>query len=402
MPFYNQHSTVIAGVSSLPTGYTINNSVRFRSSAGAYLSRTTGTSNRRTWTWSGWIKLTKENTTQIFSAGSSSSYVLQARIVTGNGIQIYQDWAGSTVMNIWTGTNTQLRDFSNWYHIVYAVDTTQATSTDRVKIYLNGVQLTAFTNNTYPPQNYELSVNYNPFYIASYLAGVATSSDAYQTEINFIDGQALTADDFGETDATTGVWKPKEYTGTYGTNGFYLPTTATTQAEGFNTVLYTGNTNLQSISGVGFSPDFVWIKNRTGANNHYLYDSIRGTARHLGSQTSAAESSGEQQFTSFDSDGFTVPYDVSGYNNYAGRSYVAWTWDAGANQASTGISSVRYIGEGATNPVKGFGFSPDLVIAKARSAGSPLLYDSVRGAGYFLQPNSTGAESYDITRISVL
>jgi len=203
-------------------GYTIEDSLRFRSSAGAYLSRTTGTSNRRTWTWSGWIKLTKENTTQIFSSGSSSNYVLQARIVTGNGIQIYQDWAGSTVMNIWTGTNTQLRDFSSWYHIVYAIDTTQATSTDRVKIYLNGVQLTAFTNNTYPSQNYELSVNYNPFYIASYLNGVATTSDAYQTEINFIDGQALTADDFGEFDEDTGVWKPKAYSGSYGTNGFYL------------------------------------------------------------------------------------------------------------------------------------------------------------------------------------
>jgi hypothetical protein len=94
------------------------------------------------------------------------------------------------------------------------------------------------------------------------------------TEVNFVDGQALTPSDFGETDTTTGVWKPKEYTGTYGTNGFYLPMKETQQATGFNTVLYTGNGGTQSITGVGFSPDLVWTKIERLHYNHGFFDSV--------------------------------------------------------------------------------------------------------------------------------
>jgi hypothetical protein len=297
-------------------------------------------------------------------------------------------------------TDAVFRDPSAWYHLTVVVDTSNATSTDRIIFYVNGVRVTSFSSTTYPSLN--LATVYNVSGGASHYIGSLTGSgdfDGYLTEVNFIDGQALTADDFGEYDAN-GTWKAKRYTGTYGTNGFYLPMKPTTQAELQNTVLYAGNTDEQSIAGIGYAPDFVWIKNRTGANNHYLYDTVRGTDRSLSSQSTGTESVGAQQLTSFDTDGFTVPYDVSGYNNYAGRSYVAWTWDAGDNQTSTGISSVQYFGQGVAQSVKGFGFSPDLVWIKSRDiAASSILIDSVRGSGFELSSNTTGAEtSNGVTR----
>jgi hypothetical protein len=124
---------------------------------------------------------------------------------------------------VWQVATTQVfRDPSAWYHIVVDIDTTQATASNRVKIFVNGVQVTSLAVASYPSLNFDTSFNYNvAHYIGTY---IVTSSyfDGYLTEVNFIDGQALTPSSFGETDAVTGVWKPKKYAGTYGTNGFYL------------------------------------------------------------------------------------------------------------------------------------------------------------------------------------
>jgi hypothetical protein len=120
-------------------------------------------------------------------------------------------------------TSTALfRDPSAWYHVVVAFDTTQATASDRVKIYINGLQLTSFSTATYPGQNLAINVNTsNTQYIGADPANSAYF-DGYMAEIYFVDGQALTASSFGETNSSTGGWQPKAYTGTYGTNGFYL------------------------------------------------------------------------------------------------------------------------------------------------------------------------------------
>jgi hypothetical protein len=128
----------------------------------------------------------------------------------------------STTYDMRIETTQVFRDVSAWGHLVVAIDTTQATSTNRVKIYWNGTQITALSTTTYPSQNFETDVNNTN----SHKIGVQGSSygrhNGYLTEINFIDGQALTPSDFGETDSATGVWKPKAYSGTYGTNGFFL------------------------------------------------------------------------------------------------------------------------------------------------------------------------------------
>jgi hypothetical protein len=117
------------------------------------------------------------------------------------------------------------RDPSAWYHIVASVDTTQATASNRAKLYVNGVQVTALSTATYPSQNTDTSVNNTVIHSIGALridGSYAQFLNGYLTEINFIDGQALTPSSFGETDPITGVWTPKKYTGSYGAQGWYL------------------------------------------------------------------------------------------------------------------------------------------------------------------------------------
>ena len=218
------HDNALIGASG-QGGYQISRSLRFNSADSAYLNRTPASAgNRKTWTWSGWIKFSSISVSSngIFEAATNSSN-RSVLVITGNSqLQWFDSSGGSTVTQL--VTSQVFRDFSAWYHIVLAVDTTQATSSNRVKIYVNGSQVTAFGTATYPSQNFDTQVNAA---VATVLgAGTAYTPsafyDGYLTEINFIDGQALTPSSFGETDTITGVWKPKKYAGTYGTNGFYL------------------------------------------------------------------------------------------------------------------------------------------------------------------------------------
>jgi len=199
-------------------------SARFNSADSAYLNRTPASaSNRKTWTWSGWVKRTTVNTTgqNLFSTDNGSSTTI-GQLFFNDAILEFNCYASSAYQ--WRLITTQVwRDLSAWYHIVAVVDTTQATSSNRVKLYVNGTQITAFSTATYPSQNFDGAYNLNqPHYIG---AAITSSGylNGYLAEVNFIDGQALTPASFGQTNAGTGVWEPIAYTGTYGTNGFYLP-----------------------------------------------------------------------------------------------------------------------------------------------------------------------------------
>jgi hypothetical protein len=114
------------------------------------------------------------------------------------------------------------RDTSAWMHLVLSVDTTQATASNRTKIYVNGAQITQFGSSTYPAQNYDTFINNNNIHYIGDRGAGSQPFDGYLADIHFIDGQALDPTSFGEFSATTGVWMPKAYTGTYGTNGFHL------------------------------------------------------------------------------------------------------------------------------------------------------------------------------------
>ena len=210
--------------------YLINNSLRLRSSASAYLSRTpASTTNQKTFTISLWVKrgtLGSSTYNTFFYAGANSTYWFQARF-GADSIQVTGTTSGGSTAIDFT-TNAVYRDPSSWYHVVIAIDTTQATAANRQFIYVNGVSQT-LTQNTQVAQNTSLAVNQNVIHTIGVLNyATANYFDGYLAEYNFIDGQALTPTSFGAYNTISGVWQPIRYTGTYGTNGFYLPFSNTT------------------------------------------------------------------------------------------------------------------------------------------------------------------------------
>jgi len=396
------------GGNTLP-GYYLESSLRFRSSATAYLSRTPTTAgNRKTWTWSGWVKRGKITAGQwLFGAGPVGTDFELIRFGSGGAANDYLEYVrvvGGAV-NAQKVSNQVFRDTSAWYHIVVVEDAANTVA----RIYVNGSEISYSTNTN--PTNVNGAINNTvPHEIGRYVGSAAAQFDGYMTEVNFVDGQALTPSDFGEYDTTTGVWKPKEYTGTYGTNGFYLPFKETQQATGFNTVLYTGTGATQSISNVGFSPDLVWLKSRSsGTDNHFVTDSVRGATKTIYTNLTLAEGSVANGLTSFNSNGFTIG--TQNQINTNGNNFVAWCWDAGSSTVSntdgtitssvranpaTGFSVVTYTGTGAVGTVgHGLGIAPSMVIVKNRDVASDwrVWHSGLSGSNYYVSLNLTDAEA---------
>jgi hypothetical protein len=202
-------------------GYQVNNSLRFNEPSSDNLSRTPASaSNRKTWTWSGWLKRSSYGATSnpLFAAGVSTDRLL----IQINSSDVFTIVSRISSVDTTLRTTTQVfRDSSAWYHIVVAFDTTQATANDRLKLYVNGSQVTSFTTTNNLSQNADSFINNN---IAHYIGNTAGTGylNGYLSEINFIDGQQLTPSSFGETDTLTGIWTPIAYTGSFGTNGFEL------------------------------------------------------------------------------------------------------------------------------------------------------------------------------------
>ena len=200
----------------------VSGSLRFRASAGAWLNRTpANASNRRTFTLSAWIKRQKLGAPQPILVGfNGGSQYTSIGFNSSDQFYIPQDNGSGGIF--YPTTNAVFRDPSAWYHVVVAFDTPQATASDRLKVYVNSVQQTLTGAAIYPPQNTDTWINIaNSQFIGGW-STISEYTDGYLAEVNFIDGQALTPSYFGQTSAITGVWEPIKYTGTYGTNGFYL------------------------------------------------------------------------------------------------------------------------------------------------------------------------------------
>jgi hypothetical protein len=546
-------------------------------------------------------------------------------------------------------TSAQYRDVSAWYHIVLAVDTTQSTASNRVKLYVNGSQVTQFSVSADPALNADLRINAAVVHsIGSWQPAAGLYFNGYLADIHFIDGQALTPSSFGETDATTGAWIPKAYSGTYGTNGFkldfadnsnntattlgkdssgngnnftpnnlsvtagsgndslvdsptnygtdtgaggevrgnyctlnllkqgsltlsdgnlqvvhtadqwdrvfgtigmssgkwywevvstsllyyyslgiakepaaltnvsfladaniweyynfngnkvnssattygatfgvndiigvafdadvgtltfyknntsqgtaftgltsgpYFPSIAMyrgstevfnfgqrpfayTAPSGFKALctqnlpapgvtkpstamdvkLYTGNGSTQTISGLGFGPDLVWVKARSSAQTHSLTDSVRGVSKQLFTNLTNAEGSETDQITALNSDGFSLGANAAGTGgvNSNSTTYAAWCWDAGSStvtntagsitssvraNTSAGFSIVTYTGTrtsaGNDSIGHGLGVAPSLVISKQRNGTSPwIVQHASLGTDDYLELNTTSA-----------
>jgi hypothetical protein len=607
-----------SGRSGAPAGYTIERSLRFNSADSSFLSRTPASAgNRKTWTWAAWVKRSALGSGQVLFGCNTgaASVTTHFYIELMSTDQLQTAWTNDVFLR----TTQVFRDASAWLHLVIAVDTTQATASNRMKFYVNGSQVTDFETANYPTQNDDTSINSTNLHEIGRVSGVVYFS-GYLADIHFIDGQALDPTSFGEFSATTGVWMPKAYTGTYGTNGFRLPfsdnsaATATTlgkDAAGSNnwtpnnlsvtagsgndslvdvpvngtqtdtgaggevrgnyctlnpldtsgftlsngnldwshtaggwtlsrstigitsgkwyaemvrltgdyshfgiskstasltnylgsdasgwaygqdgnkytggsgsaygasftnndvigiafdadngtlafykngvsqgtaytgltsgpyffsfssfstsqtgvvnfgqrpfaytapsgfkalntanlpaptivkpstamdTMLYTGNNTARSITGLGFSPDFVWIKGRSGATDHALYDIVRGVQLDIASNSTAAETTQTTGLTAFNSDGFSIGTLAKLNTNAA--TYVAWAWDAGSStvtntsgsissqvraNATAGVSVVTWTLSGSGNQSVGHGLGviPALIITKRRNATSP-------------------------------
>jgi hypothetical protein len=324
-------------------GYDINNSLRFRASASAYLNRTPASvSNRKTWTWSGWVKKSNSAISNFISADPNSgnrATSFYTRSITDGRLE-FEYFDGTTTYNL--SCAALLRDPSSWYHLVLLVDTTQATNTNRTKIYINGVLQTV--SGTYVPQNTDMDINntsrHNLGRFQNASAGAGNYLDGYLAEVNFIDGQALTPSSFGKTDSLTGQWIPKRYGGAYGTNGFYLKFSDASAATA-------------AAIGKDFSPNGNnWTPNNISITSGITYDAM------IDSPTLSAVASNFAVLNPLDI-GTSTPT-VSNANlrvvtpstggglirGTIGVSSGKWYWEATltsqAQYAQTGITSVQY------------------------------------------------------------
>jgi len=212
------------------TNWEVDNSLRFNSGSSDHLTRIPATTtNEKTFTFSSWVKFSPAGTGQLkntlYHANIWSAepwFVIQRSDTVGD--DFYLNIAGySGGYQIQLITNAVYRDPSAWYHIVVAIDTTQATSTNRVKLYVNGLQVTSFSTATYPSLNYDTGVNRNVEQQVGEEAGLDRYMSGYMSEVYLIDGQQLDPTSFGETDATSGIWIPKKNADlSFGTNGFHL------------------------------------------------------------------------------------------------------------------------------------------------------------------------------------
>ena len=235
MPFFDPIRIGASG--AVDTAFTVDRSLRFNDGDSPYLNRTpSSASNRRTFTFSFWVKRANLGIyTHIFGMQySTSAYQFVIRFDNDDKLTVFDFQTPLGGMQMRKTSNAVFRDVSAWYHIVAAIDTTQSTGSNRNRIYVNGNELTSFDNDNTPSQNHDTIVNTTN----THFIGQKNSSnyfDGYLAEFHFIDGQQLTPSSFGETNATTGQWIPKDTSGlTYGTNGYRLQfadnsgTTATT------------------------------------------------------------------------------------------------------------------------------------------------------------------------------
>jgi hypothetical protein len=518
-------------------GYQIDQSLRFNSADSTNLTRNISTTgNRRTFTISFWFKSVVSNSDGGFVATDGN-------ILASNYIEFELNSSNKLQFRYSTGnarsTTAVFRDPSAWYHIVFAVDTTQATDTNRIRVYVNGTEY-ATTGDAYPAQNFD--TNFNTAGVAAQIGHSRDNSgnpakylSGYIAEYNHIDGQQLTPSSFGETDTITGAWIPKKYSGSYGTNGFYLkfdPAAAngighdhsgngnnwtasgfTTSGTGTDVMSDTPTTNWctlnplnasNSFTGKNGNLDFAQSSNdqavtgtsaitsgkwyweitknssenpeigvdilnyaqsgrSTASVNHneLAFITNSGTIRNgaggtetptgFSSQTGAgtigiavdfdnkkiwwsntsgtwfnsgdpaAGTNAAKDFSALSVANGCIPYVYMGTGashtcvvNFGQRAF-AYTPPTGYKALNTAnlpeptikdggqyFDTKLYTGSGGSQSLTGLGFQPELVWIKARStASSHGLYDAVRGVGKVLQSNSTSAEqnygSYGVT-----
>ena len=348
--------------------------------ASTYLSKTPASSgNRKTFTISFWLKRSDLNNPiyALYASGGSGVY-----FDSSNRLE-YFEYSGGYIAQL--TTNYQFKDLSSWYHVVITYNSTEATASDRIKIWINGVQQTSFAFSTYPSLNYDsLSFNTTSAHTISY----PNYLNGYLAHYHFIDGTAYDASAFGETDATTGIWKPKTAPSvTYGTNGFFLKF----ENSGSMGTDSSGNGNNFTVNGTltqtvdtpsnvfaTFNPLNVPTSNApTYSNGNNTVVTANGTSAYFGGTSSLGVSSGKW-YTEFKVSDVTAdafigitfdPAEDARNNRYTGQSSSSWGYYSGDGNYRTNGSATSY---GAT-------FTTGDIIGIAMDLDNAKLYFSKNG-----------------------
>ena len=350
------------GAGSASTGFypeTIGQSLRFEDGDSPYLDRTPSSeTDRDKFTWSCWIKRgVLDQLLVIFQHGPSNNNSTGLFLETDNTL-VYQhaDGGGATDK---VQTNAKLRDITGFYHIALAVDTTQSTDSNRVRLYINGVYQSSLATANYPTQNTDTDMNTtNKFRISGQTAGTQFPFDGYMAEVNFLDGIQVgdtqdsngdyILDEFGET--KNGVWIPKAYSGSYGTNGFRL-TFADSSSIGDDT---SGNGNDFTSSGLA-STDVVLD---SPTNNFPTLNSI-------GNDTQVTFSEGDLKVS--------VPQDINAQPRCEGTFAVSsgkWYWEVNVISITTATTPMIGIKDLSVSGHESHIFSGSSVYAYYANSGN--------------------------------
>ena len=206
----------------VPLPFSVTNSLRFNNGSSDFLNKDASSGNRRTFTISQWIKRSDISAFRVIF-GSAVDANNECHLYFNSSDQLSFEFVDGGSNAIVVKTNRLFRDPSAWYHIVCAVDTTQATDSNRVKLYINGTQETSLATATYPSQNLDVDINVSgsKTQVGAYNATGSESGffGGYMAEVVLIDGQQLDPTSFGEFDEDSGIWKPIDVSGlTFGTN----------------------------------------------------------------------------------------------------------------------------------------------------------------------------------------
>jgi hypothetical protein len=289
-----------------PSGKQVAGATRFRLGVPNYLTRTPGsTTSQTTSTWSFWVKKSALATDQQFFTAATSNHSSNPTISYigfNSSDQLVYYSINNNVMTWNKSTNLVFRDTSVWTHFIVVTDTTNATSSNRIKIYVNGSEVTSWSNDSQPSQNATGFFNSSS---ATHVIGREAVRnryplDGYMSEAYFVDGQALTPSSFGEYNSD-GIWVPKAYSGTYGTNGFYLPMNSSSN--------YATD---QSGNGNNFTPSGF---NTTTANTTYDIMTDSPTDYLSGSMTTANNAGNYATWSPLSGDNYVVSGSAASISN---------------------------------------------------------------------------------------
>ena len=342
--------------------------------ASTYLTRTPSSSgNRKTWTLSMWVKRSNDNYSQLSGTGTGSTYLIigfgdtQPRILQSTN-------AGEQVS---VQINNKCRDVNAYYHLVFRVDTTQATASNRIRIYINGEEGT-YSETDYPSQNLDMYYNYNILHGIGARSDGDSGFDGIISHVHFADGQSLAPTVFGETDSTTGEWKIiVSPSFTLGTNGF--------------TILKDGNTITDQSTN---SNNWTVASGGTLTKTEDCPSNVFATWNSLFRKGTSTPAFSNGSLTSTFNDAGANEFALTTLGASSGKYYaeIKWVSATGTGATSTGILDMGYSGtadpnNAVTNTFAYFGNGNKNVSGSASSYGSSYTSGDIIGIAMDLDNN---------------